>query len=68
MAYYVYKGDEERQMKFVVDTEADIANLPNLADNDPGTQDVMAGSAAFCIGNSSLYMLNSEGVWKKVGG
>ena len=39
---------------YVMDTEADLENLPT---------NVPMGSTAFCIGNSTVYMINSEGKW-----
>lgn len=43
--------------EFVIDTVADLANLPK----DFNT--VSIGSAAICLENSEVYMLNSEGKW-----
>lgn len=43
--------------EFVVDTVADIDNLPI---------EVAMGSTVFVIATSSVYMLNSDGEWKEI--
>jgi hypothetical protein len=43
--------------EFVVDTIADLQNLPS------NFNAVAVGSAAICLENSEVYMLNSEGEW-----
>lgn len=43
--------------EFVLDTEDDIATLPN---------DCAPGSSALVIDSSNVYMLNSKGEWKKL--
>lgn len=43
--------------EFVIDTVADLANLPKNLNT------VAIGSAAICLENSEVYMLNSEGKW-----
>jgi hypothetical protein len=45
--------------EFAIDTEEDVATLPT--DNEVGV-----GSAAICIGNSEVYMLNSKREWVKL--
>lgn len=44
-------------IKFVVDTEAEVATLPTT---------VKTGSMCFVIETSHIYMINSEGEWIKV--
>jgi hypothetical protein len=43
--------------EFAIDSVADLANLPTDA------SEVAAGSAAICIENSEVYMLNSNREW-----
>jgi hypothetical protein len=43
--------------EFVVDTIADIATLPT------STKEVSIGSAAICIEDGEVYLLNSNGEW-----
>ena len=43
--------------EFAIDSVADLANLPTEAD------EVAVGSAAICIENSEVYMLNSKRQW-----
>lgn len=42
---------------FIIDTKADLDNLP---------VDVPAGCTAFCIEDSSAYMINSSGEWVEI--
>ena len=42
--------------EFVIDTEADLENLPI---------DIPMGSTALCIKSGDVYMLNGSGDWKK---
>jgi hypothetical protein len=43
--------------EFVVDTVQDLQNLPS------NFNAVAIGSAAICLENGEVYMLNSEGRW-----
>ncbi len=43
--------------EFVIDTVEDLQNLPR------NFNAVAVGSAAICLENSEVYMLNSEGEW-----
>lgn len=43
--------------KFIADTEADIASLPT---------NVFAGSTCFCVENSEVYVINTEGTWSVI--
>ena len=43
--------------EFAVDTVQDIQTLPT------DTNEVSVGSAAICLENSEVYMLNSRGQW-----
>lgn len=45
--------------EFICDTEADIATLPGL-------KSCAAGSAAICLENGEVYMLNTQGRWVMV--
>lgn len=42
---------------YVIDKKADLQNLP---------VDVPMGSTAFCIEDSSVYMINSSGEWVEI--
>ena len=42
---------------YVIDEKADLQNLPI---------DVPMGSTAFCIEDSSIYMINSSGEWVEI--
>ena len=46
--------------EFVIDNVSDIAELPRMPECAPG-------SAAICIENSEVYMLNTKGQWKMIG-
>ena len=53
-----YKGVyEDGNQYFVCDELSDIQNLPH---------DAEMGSMAFVIEDSSVYMINSLGVWKEI--
>ena len=43
--------------EFIIDTVNDLNYLP---------VDVLMGSTAFCIENSSVYMINSSGEWVEI--
>ena len=45
--------------EFVCDTVADIETLPGL-------RECAAGSAAICLQNGEVYMLNTQGRWVMV--
>ena len=62
-----------RCLDFMIDTADDLNSLPSInhtgvpqSDDSTVHLPVEKGSTAFCIGNSNLYMLNSEGEWKSV--
>ena len=59
-----YKGTPlDCQQEFVCDTRADVDNLPTqFMDKDK----CPTGSIALVIDDSSVWMLNSEGVWKDI--
>lgn len=59
-----YKGTPlDCQQEFVCDTRADVDNLPTqFTDKDK----CPTGSIALVIDDSSVWMLNSEGVWKDI--
>lgn len=59
-----YKGTPlDCQQEFVCDTRADVDNLPTqFTDKDK----CPTGSTALVIDDSSVWMLNSEGVWKEL--
>ena len=61
MAYRItsQSGETEAYVtEMICDTEADVANLP--------TSNCEPGSTCLCIETSSVYILNSERVWKKI--
>lgn len=59
-----YKGTNiDCHQEFVCDTRADIDNLPTQ--NTKGNK-CPTGSTAFVIEGSTVWMLNSEGVWKEI--
>lgn len=43
--------------EFIIDTLADLDSLP---------LDVPMGSTAFCIENSTVYMLNGKKEWREI--
>lgn len=59
-----YKGTHlDYHQEFTCDSRADIDNLPTqntVKDKCP------TGSTAFVIDDSSIWMLNSLGVWKEI--
>ena len=62
-----------QQVPFYCDSSADIANLPTSqnAGVQQGEDTVSClpcakGSSCFCIGDSSLYVLNSSDAWVEV--
>ncbi|MBQ7821311.1 MAG: hypothetical protein IJ391_03410 [Clostridia bacterium] len=59
-----YKGTPlDCQQEFVCDTRADVDNLPTqFTEKDK----CPTGSTALVIDDSSVWMLNSEGVWKEL--
>ena len=58
-----------RQIDFYCDTAADIADLPTSEHEGVNQGDTVThkkvdkGSSCLCIGNSSLYMLDSNDNW-----
>ncbi len=60
MAYTRIKQQDHNNTyytEFVIDTVADLQTLPTSPD------EAAQGSAAICIENSEVYMLNSHGEW-----
>lgn len=60
MAYTRIKQQDHNNTyytEFVVDTVQDLQNLPS------NFNAVAIGSAAICLENGEVYMLNSEGRW-----
>ena len=69
MAIALYKGEEELQMKFVVDKATEISDLPTSTDKGANGESCVAfGSVAFVIEDSSTYMLDSDDNWTEVTG
>lgn len=46
------------QCEYILDTEADVANLPKC----------VTGSVALVVATGNVYMVNASGVWKRFGG
>ena len=44
-------------IEFVIDTKSDVENLPTTCS---------PGSIAFCVEDSSVYMLNNQKVWSEI--
>lgn len=66
MAYFLYKGEEERQMQFMIDEVSDLNDLPTTTTAGANGHDVVgAGSSAICIGSGDVYFLNSSDEWIK---
>lgn len=60
MAYTRIKQQDHNNTyytEFVIDTVQDVSTLPT------DEESVSIGSAAICIGNSEVYMLNSNRQW-----
>ena len=62
-----------RQLAFYCDTTSDIPNLPTSQASgvQQGEDEVSClpckiGSSCLCLGNSSLWILNSSNVWVEV--
>ena len=75
MAYFLNQGSKARQEQFIVETIADVANLPTMTTEGDSSiavgesyQKVMMGSIALCVETGEFYILNSNNVWSKVGG
>lgn len=59
-----YKGTHlDCQQEFVCDARADVSNLPT---QNTEKDRCPTGSTAFVIDDSSVWMLNSSGVWKEI--
>lgn len=46
---------------FFCDDSSDVANLPQFAEEN----NLSMGSSCYCIGTGELYMMKSDGTWKK---
>lgn len=77
MAYWIDHKESYvpgRQVQFFMDSDADIANLPTSAaigvqqDDSVASQKVAKGSIALSIESGSVYILNSNDSWVKIGG
>ena len=78
MAYWIdatTRANNARQLQFYIDADADINKLPTMT--KIGTQqggDVISclpcgkGSTAFSVATGNVFILNSSGVWMKIGG
>lgn len=57
MGWKIISSNNSNMVKtYTIDTENDIVSLPTN----------FLGSSAICISTGSVYMLNTEGVWKKI--
>lgn len=54
MAYSTFRQQADNYYEFVCDESSDISQLP---------VDLVPGSLAFVIGDSSVYMLNNQREW-----
>lgn len=62
MGYSRFKQQDHNNSyytEFVCDTIVDVETLPGLRDCSPG-------SAAICLENGEVYMLNTQGSWVMV--
>lgn len=59
-----YKGTHlDCQQEFVCDARADVSSFPT---QNTEKDRCPTGSTAFVIDDSSVWMLNSSGVWKEI--
>ena len=61
MAFYLKQQSNKNDYnykEFIVDTDADIADLP--------TEGIAPGSNCFVIETSTVYMLNNQNEWKEI--
>ena len=61
MAFYLKQQSNKNDYnykEFIVDTDADITDLP--------TKGVAPGSNCFVIETSTVYMLNNQNEWKEI--
>lgn len=78
MAYWIdasTKANNSRQFSFYMDTDADKNSLPtNVASGVQQGEDTVSclpcgkGSTAFSIASGSVFVLNSNNEWTKIGG
>ena len=75
MSYYYNKGISEGQKEFIVETAAEVSDLPTSTTSGTvasaigrsyGT--VSIGSTALCVETGDVYVLTSNNSWTKVGG
>lgn len=63
MGYYIRANNGHigtNIKEYVIDTVSDLNTLPT------DTRQVGPGSAAICVENSAVYMLNTKGEWKEI--
>ena len=63
MGYTIIKQQDHNNTyytEFVIDDETDLTSLPTSKD------EVGIGSAAICISNSEVYMLDTHRRWRKL--
>ena len=78
MAYWIdasTKANNSRQFSFYMDTDADKNSLPTtVASGVQQGEDTVSclpcgkGSTAFSIASGSVFVLNSNNEWMKIGG
>ena len=56
------KNGTNKQYDFICDDEPDVADLPTAED------EVDIGASALVIETANVYMLNSQRVWRPLGG
>ena len=69
MACITYKGEDNRQVQYIVDTDSDISKLPtSTARGQNGDGCVSIGSMAMSIASGKIFVLASNNTWTEVGG
>ena len=69
MACITYKGENDKQLQFIVDADSDISKLPtSTTKGQNGEGCVAIGSMAMSIGSGKIFVLASNNTWTVVGG
>ena len=68
MACILYKGENERQFQYIVDSDSDISNLPTSTTKGSNGEDCISiGSMAMSIESGKIFVLGSSNTWTVIG-
>lgn len=69
MSCILFRGDDDRQLQYIVDHDTDVTSLPTSTNRGSDGEDcVTIGSMAMSIESGKVFVLDSSDTWTEIGG